>query len=220
MRAALLPGFGSAWGISKSLSYPYLNDPDLFTSPLATLVLSDAIFSFSPIQQTDKSQYQGVSTHANAASLATVYTMIARAVGNTDNVPLLKDVKIDKYFWKDATQTTTFAGPLTTHATLGAMKPIAAATPLNAANVIGQLNIRRLVILRGTYAKAGGGIGTHHMLATLYTKTASNGVNTVVANDPFTGTQVEINPTTKRVTTPFPLKNFTVNGYRAVVGLH
>jgi hypothetical protein len=58
------------------------------------------------------------------------------------------------------------------------------------------------------------------MLATLYTKTASNGVNTVVANDPFTGTQVEINPTTKRVTTPFPLQNFTVNGYQPVNNLH
>jgi indole-3-glycerol phosphate synthase len=58
------------------------------------------------------------------------------------------------------------------------------------------------------------------MLATLYTKTASNAVSTVVANDPFTGTQIEINPATKRVTTPFPLKNFTVNGYEAVTGLH
>jgi hypothetical protein len=100
------------------------------------------------------------------------------------------------------------------------MKTIAAATPLNAANVIGQLNVRRLVILRGTYPKAGGGTATHHMLATLYTKTASNGVNTVVANDPFTGTQVEINPTTKRVTAPFPLQNFTVNGYQPVNNLH
>jgi hypothetical protein len=220
LRNALPTGFGGAWGISKNLSYPYLTKPDLFTSPLATLVLSDAVFSFSPIQQTDKSQYQGNPAHANAASLATVYTMIARAVGNTDNVALLQDVKIDKYFWKDATQTTRFAGPLTDHATLGPMKPIAAGAPLNASNVVGQLNIRRLVILRGTYAKAGGGTGTHHMLATLYTKNTSNAVSTVVANDPFTGTQIEINPTTKRVTTPFPLKNFTVNGYQAVTGLH
>jgi hypothetical protein len=220
LQAALPTGFGGAWGINKSLSYPYLNDPDLFTSPLATLALSNSIFSFSPVQQTDKSQYLIAPAHADAASLATVYTMIARAVGNSDNVALLKDVKIDKYFWKDATQTTTFAGPITTHATLGLMKPIAAATPLNATNVIGQLNLRRLVILRGTYAKAGGGTGTHHMLATLYTKTASNAVSTVVANDPFTGRQVEINPATKRVTTPFPLTNFTVNGYEAVTGLH
>jgi hypothetical protein len=220
LRAAMPAGFGGAWGINKTLSYPYLNDPDMFTSPLATLALSDVIFSFSPLQQTDKSQYLTAPAHADAASLAAVYTMIARAVGNSDNVALLKDVKIDKYFWKDATQTTTFAGPLATHATLGAMKPIAAATPLNATNVIGQLNVRRLVILRGTYAKAGGGTGTHHMLATLYTKTASNAVSTVVANDPFTGKQVEISPATKRVTTPFPLKNFTVNGYLPVSGLH
>src|SRR5262249_22228584 len=157
--------------------------------------------------------------HANAASLAAVYTMIARSVGNTGNVALLQDVKIDRYFWKDATQTTTFAGPVTAHATLGPMKPIAASTPLNAANDIGQLNARRRVTRRGTYARAGGGTGTHHMLATLYTKTASDGVNTVVANDPFTGGQVEISPATKRVTTPFPLKNFTVNGFQPVNGL-
>jgi hypothetical protein len=220
LRAALLAGFGGAWGINKTLSYPYLNDPDLFTSSLATLVLANVIFEFSSIQQTDKSQYLVVPVHADAASLATVYAMIGRAIGNTDNVALLKDVKIDKYYWHDATQTTTFSGPITTHATLGTMKTIAAATPLNGTNVIGQLNLRHLVILRGTYSKAGGGTATHYMLATLYTKTATNAVSTVVANDPFTGTQIEIDPTTKRVTTAFPLQNFIVDGYQTVTTLN
>jgi hypothetical protein len=44
-------------------------------------------------------------------------------------------------------------------------------------------------------------------------------VGTVLANDPWTGTQVEINPATKKVVTPanFPLKNFTVDGYQPVI---
>jgi hypothetical protein len=48
--------------------------------------------------------------------------------------------------------------------------------------------------------------------------TAINGnVSTVVAHDPFTGTQIEIDPNTKRVLTPdFPLANFKVNAYQAV----
>jgi hypothetical protein len=190
-----------------------------FTSTLATLVSSNLPFAFLPIQQSDKSQYLGNPVHADAASLASVYTMIGRAVGVSDNVALLKNVKIDKYFWHDATQTTTFSGPITSHATLGVMKTIAAATALNTTNVIGQMNVRRLVILRGTYTKSGGGTATHYMLGTLYTK---NGVavNTVVANDPYTGKQLEISPTTKRVVTPgFPLTNFIVNGYQPVMTL-
>jgi hypothetical protein len=40
----------------------------------------------------------------------------------------------------------------------------------------------------------------------------------IVANDPRTGLQVQIDPSTKMVVAPanFPLTNFTVNGYRPV----
>jgi hypothetical protein len=220
LRAALPAGFKLGWGINKTLSYPYLSDPTNFSSTLATLVVANKPFVFLPIQQSDKSQYLANPTHPGAASLATVYTMVGRAVGITDNVAQLKDVKIDKYYWHDATQTTTFTGPITAHANLGAMVNVPAATPLTA-NVITQMNAHRLVILRGTYSKSGGGTATHYMLGTLYTKNPNSSVKTIVANDPYTGKQVEISPTTKRVLTPrFPLAGFKVDGYQAIAGLN
>jgi hypothetical protein len=95
--------------------------------------------------------------------------------------------------------------------------PIASATTLNASNVIGQMNLQKLVILRGSYAKPGGGTATHYLLATLYTKIGAS-VQAVVAHDPWSGTQIEIDPASKTVVFPanFPLKNFKVNGYQSV----
>ncbi len=221
LRSALPTGFTGAWGITASESYPFLNLPGNFSSTLATLAVSGKVFAFLPISQLDKSQYHSNPAHADQASLAAVYTMIGRAVGITDNVSTLINVKIDKYFWHDSSQTTTFSpSPLTSHATLGAMKTIAAATHLNNTNVIGQMNVHRLVILRGTYTKPGGGTATHYMLGTLYTKSGT-AVLSVVADDPWTGTQVEISPATKKViTASFPLANFKVDGFQAVTGLN
>jgi hypothetical protein len=56
------------------------------------------------------------------------------------------------------------------------------------------------------------------MLATLYTKDSNNTVTDIIANDPWTGQQVTINPISKHVVRPpnFPLTNFTVNGYQPV----
>jgi hypothetical protein len=220
LRNALQTGFATNWGISKTLSYPFLSDPDMFTSTLATLVSNDVVFSFLPVSQSDKSQYIGTPAHTADASLAAVYTMIARAVGISDNVSTLKNVKIDKYFWHDATQTTTFSGPVASHATLGALKILSASAHLGATNVIGQMNAHRLVILRGAYTKSGGGTAPHYMLGTMYTKKGT-AVQTIVANDPWTGTQVEISPVTRKVVTPgFPLSTFKVNGYRPVTTLN
>ena len=218
LRAALPAGFNTtAWAISSALSYPFLNSPDIdFTSPLATLVLSNKVFVFVPISQLDLSQYIGVVHNADAASLAAVYTMIARGVGIADNVEQLKAVKINKYYWHDATQMTTFSGPLTLHATLSALKPLPGA--ISGQNVIAHLKVQRLVILRGTYTKAGGGTATHYMLATMFTRKPNGLPSTVIADDPFTGWQVEIDPATKMVVSPsnFPLTNFKVNAYQAV----
>ncbi|MGH6789168.1 MAG: hypothetical protein ACRECC_05750 [Pseudolabrys sp.] len=218
LRAALPAGFNtSTWAISSALSYPFLNNPDVdVASPLATLVISNKIFVFVPISQLDLSQYIGVPHHADAASLATVYTMIARGAGIADNVAQLKAVKINKYYWHDATQTTTFSGPLTLHATLTALTPLPGA--ITGQNVIAHLKVQRLVILRGTYTKAGGGTAKHYMLATMFTKKPNGLPSTIVANDPWTGWQVEIDPATKMVVSPsnFPLANFKVNAYQAV----
>jgi hypothetical protein len=147
--------------------------------------------------------------------------MAARAIGQTLGVASLDNVKIDKYFWHDTTKTTTFSGPIATHSTLGAMTTIAANTPLNTSNVIGELNAQNWVVLRGTYKKAGGGTATHHMLATLYTKKGA-AVALLIANDPLTGEQVAISPATKTVVEPqdFPLAGFKVNGHATTSNIH
>jgi hypothetical protein len=218
LRGALPTGFTSSWSITKTLSYPFLNSAG-FTPPLATLVMSvNQVLTVLPIGQLDNSQYRTAPSHATGAALATVYTMLARAIGITLSVPQLTNVKIDRFFWHDAAQATTFLGPVKQFASLAPLRNIGAATALSAANVIGQMDMQRLVILRGTFVSGNGKTFEHWMLGTLYTKSGAN-VNTIVANDPWTGMQVEISPVTKKVVTPanFPLKNFTVNGYQPVV---
>jgi hypothetical protein len=218
LRNNLPPQFDSFWAISKFLSYPFLNDTSLnYNSPLATLVHNNLIYTFLPISQDDDSQYVAAPVHANGASLAAVYTMIARAIGLTENVPQLKGVKIDVYFWNDATQTTSWKGPVTLHATLGPVIGIAANTPIGQSNVIGQLKLGKPVILRGTYS-SGGTTATHWMLATLFTRNPDGSAAAVVALDPRTGEQVEIDPVSKTVVFPskFPLDGFKINGYQPV----
>ncbi|MGB7259002.1 MAG: hypothetical protein WBD48_13070, partial [Pseudolabrys sp.] len=205
------------WAITKGRSYPFLNDFDIdFTSPLATVVLSNKIYDSLPINQLDVLQYQGKPKHDDQAALAAVYTMIAREIGITDGVALLKNVKINKYFWHDASETTTWTGPVTAHATLGALKPLPGA--ISGQNVIAHIKVHHLVIVRGTYTKSTGGTATHWLLATLVTAKPNGIITTLVANDPWTGWQVEIDPATKTVISPsnFPLKNFKVNAYQPV----
>jgi hypothetical protein len=218
LRAALPTGFGNAWAITANRSYPFLNDFAIdFASTLATLVRANKVFVFLPISQLDVSQYITAPAHADGAALATVYTMVARGIGITQNVATLKNVKIDRFFWDDATQTTTWQGPVTTFATLGTLTAIPAGTPLTAANVVGAMTPRQLVILRGIYRKSDGTNATHWMLGTLYTRDTNNTLSAVLAHDPMTGQQVEIDPTTKNVLSEnFPLTSFRVNGYQPV----
>jgi hypothetical protein len=218
LRNELPPGFGKAWSITKKRSYPFLDDADIdFAAPLATLAKSKRVYTFLPIDQHDASQYAGVSNGANLASLATVYTTIARAIGITKNVNALKGVKIDTYFWDDATKATTWQGPVTTRATLGTFAAIAANVPLNNTNVVGAMKTGQLVLLRGTYTKANGNKAQHWLLGTLFTA-VGKAVGTVIANDPWTGEQVMIDPATKKVLSPtnFPLTGFKVDGYQPV----
>jgi hypothetical protein len=58
------------------------------------------------------------------------------------------------------------------------------------------------------------------MLATSFIVDGGGTVTAVVANDPWTGRQVRIDPSTKTVTSPtdFPLENFKVIGFRTVGG--
>lgn len=220
LRAALPSGFDPAfWSISKKLSYPFINSAGLdFSAQLATVVSFRRLVTLLPISQLDPSQYRMKPAHADEASLATVYTMIARATGFASGVKQLQDqlldVRIDRFFWHDARQMTTFAGPATTLVKPGALKPLGTSI----APIVDQLDAQRLVIVRGTFTNAKGTRGTHWMLATLYTKGPHGSASAIVANDPWTGRQVEIDPVTRKVISPanFPLKDFTVNAFQAV----
>ena len=218
LRKVLPPGFGNAWAITRTKSYPFLNEADIdFAAPLATLVNGGSIFTFLPIEQFEEAQYATPPTAAGAAALAAVHTMIARAIGVTGNVKKLKDVKIDRHFWNDAKKVVLWRGPVTTYATLGVLKTIAAGARLNGSNVIGEMKIGKLVILRGAYTRSNGVKAEHWLLGTLYTA-LGNALDTIVANDPWTGLQVTIDPLTKKIVSPanFPLTGFKVDGYRPV----
>lgn len=219
LRGHLPHGFGAAWDISRARSYPFLADATTdFVSPLATVVQFNIPYVFLPIGQFDDWEYMTAPAHADGAALATVYTMLARTIGVAVQDNRLDDARIDKYFWDDATQTTFWRGPVRNFAMLGPLAAIAKATPLDNSNIIAPMNHSKLVILRGRYIKPGGEVATHWMLGTLYTKNADGTVKAVIADDPATGQQVQIDPTTKKVIAPadFPLAHFLVNGYRPV----
>ena len=139
--------------------------------------------------------------------------MLARAIGITKNVAALKAIKIDTTYWHDSTQTTTFNGTLTSHATRGAVIALAAATPISAANILGHLKANKVVLISGPSA-----VGTHSMLATSYQTDSAGTVIGLIANDPYTGKQVRIHPTTKKVVSPtgFPLTTFKVTSFRVI----
>jgi hypothetical protein len=56
----------------------------------------------------------------------------------------------------------------------------------------------------------------HWMLGTLYTTKADGSVARIIANDPLTGRQIEINPKTKKVVGGHPLNDLTIDGFRPV----
>jgi hypothetical protein len=217
LRSVLPSGFGNVWAITAKRSYPFLNEHDIdFAAPLATLVKRGRVYTFLPIGQHDKSHYVSPPTRTDPFSLAAVYAMIARAIGVADDVAVLRNVKIER-FWNDTKKIAVWRGPATTQATLGTLKSIAANARLNNANVIGKMKIGRLVILRGTYTKANGIKAEHWLLGTLYTA-SGNVLNAVIANDPWTGMQVTIDPVTKKVIWPanYALTGFKVDGYQPV----
>ena len=216
MRNVLPTGFGNAWAITRNKSYPFLNEADIgFAAPLATLVKAGRVYTFLPAVQHDKSQYATAPRTPGIYALATVYAMIARGIGVTRDIAALKTIKIDR-FWNDTRKVAVWRGPAATLATLGTLKPIAANARLNGSNVIGEMAIGRLVILRGSYAR-NGRKAEHWMLGTLYTA-SGNGLAGVIANDPWTGQQVTIDPVTKKVLWPanYPLTGFKIDGYQPV----
>jgi hypothetical protein len=220
MQASVLTGFDPAvWSITPGASYPFLKVAGIdFDAPLAVTVFGNRIYTFLPISQLDPAQYLTPPAHADAASRATVFTMLARAIGVAKNVAELTDVAVDEFFWNDANQRTFFRGPVTEHATLGPFTAMAGADPIGDANVIGPLKARKVVAIRGRFTKEDGGIAQHFMLATLFTANRNGIVTALVADDPWTGQQVRIDPVTKTVVSPanFPLARFKVNGFQVI----
>jgi hypothetical protein len=215
LRAVLPVGFaGPNWGDTPTVTYPFLARANMtFWSTLAATVKTNRVYTFLPIGQLDLTQYAAAVSHANHASEAAVYTMIARAVGFTKNVPTLKIIKIDTSYWHDATQTTTWTGLVTGHVTQGAPIILPAPTPISLANIAGQIKANNVVVISGPSA-----VGTHTMLATGYMVNGVGAIVALIANDPYTGRQVRISPTTKKVIAPagFPLATFTVTAYRVM----
>lgn len=216
LQLELPPGFGGAWSITPGLSYPFLAKAS-FISPLATLVDANKVLIFAPLGQFDDGNYAKPPEHPEEASLAAVYTIVARGVGTGLKVPKLSGVAIDSYFWDDKAEKAKFKGPLTDYVSLGPVTAIPKGEPLSDGNVIGAFALGKLAILRGTFKREGGGTGTHWMLGTLHIEKSIGKVTAVLADDPFTGRQVRIDPKTKHVVSPgFPLEDFVVDGYREV----
>lgn len=212
----LPPGFGAAWSITPGLSYPFLVK-SAFVSPLATLVDTSKVLVFVPLSQFDDGNYGKPPENPDEAALAAVYTIIARGIGSGLKVPKLSGVLIDKYFWDDKAGKAQFKGPVTDYASLGPLTDIPKGERLSDGNVIGAFALGKLAILRGKFKREGGGTGTHWMLGTLHTEKSIGKVTAVLADDPFTGRQVAIDPKTKRVLSPdFPLADFEVDGFREV----
>jgi hypothetical protein len=219
LQARLPRGFrATKWSITPNISFPYLTAGLDFAAPLAITVKDSLLYTFLPISQLDRSQYTHKVKHEDEASLAAAYTIIARAIGVTNDVDGLKDVAIDTDFWDDASETATWTGPVTGHATRGPRRLVASRVKLDEGNVIGALRARQVVLLRGKYRREAGGKATQWMVATSFTTDAQGNVTAVVADDPWTGLQVRIDPATKRVVAPadFPLAHFTVNAFQTV----
>jgi hypothetical protein len=216
LQNALPDGFDPAvWAITPDVSYPYLTSPDLdFSGPLAALVRHDRVYVFVPIRQFDNVEYADRPEHPDEASRATVYTMIARAIGFAEDVEALKETTVD-VFWDDAAQDTTWTGPVTHRAERGALTELTGA--IAEGNVIGLIRQRRVAVLRGLHGPDGDR-RPHHMLATSFTVNPNGTVKELVANDPHTGKQVRIDPGTRRVVTPasFPLENYRVTDYQPI----
>ena len=232
LQAALPPGFDpNVWAITPGQSYPYLIGvgDDLVQVPLSIQVLpvtdprrgmtrkpsapTSWLYVFLPVGQLDAAQYN----HPRAmklAGLATVYTAISRSIGSTRGVAALQGVKIDTYFWNGKTKITTWQGPVTQFASMGDLVDLPPSQAMDDSNVVGNLKQRQVVILRAT-----SGTSTHWLLATSYTIRFGRPFR-IVALDPWSGRQVLINPTTKKIVAPkhlgAVLRTLVVDAYQPV----
>jgi hypothetical protein len=228
----LPPGFPPTdWKLTKGVATPYLDLPvggDAFQAQLAMVIQSAqreritpaaahwSVYVFPPLGQFNDLAYAAPAAHEDAAALGAVYAILGRGIGMTDGIAKLQDVTIDTYF-DDATQTTSWRGLIKQHATRGPWTQIAAAEPIGESNIIGAIRAHQTVIVSGSYDN-GDGRKTHDLLATSFTDKKDGTVTGLVADDPWTGRQVLIDPISKAVTAPanFPLQGFNVTRFQTV----
>jgi hypothetical protein len=232
----LPPGFPHEdWRQTRGASLPYLaenvGDPHFLQAQLTAIIEPPdddpktnaapaaahwSVYVFPPLGQFDDLAYADAATHEDAAALGTVYAMLGRGIGFADGVTPLQNVTIDTYF-NDATQKTIWTGAIKQHAKRGSWTQIAKSEPIGDGNVIGALRAHRAVIVSGTYDN-GDGQKTHYLLATSFTDKNDGSITGLVADDPWTGHQVLIDPDSKAVSRPadFPLHGFQVTRFQTV----
>ena len=216
LQAQLPAGFSpQLWGITPNLSYPFLEHVG-FKSPLATRKYDGRLLFFLPISQMDTWRYREPVVHQAQASKATVFTMIANAHGIKDPHSWY-DLRIDIYFWEDTIQQSYWRGPITDRAGLGRLTSVGAQDSLLNSDLVRALGQNRVVVVRGGY-DGEAGLAQHWMLATSYSVDSAGAVKRIFANDPWTGKQVQIDPTSRTVVAPagFPLRNWRLNAYQVV----
>jgi hypothetical protein len=212
-----VPFSGTDWAITPDRTYPYLTGFD-FIPPLATIVSADRLYIALPTGQLDPWEYASRPKHADAASKAAAFAMVARAIGVARGDTDLSEASISD-FWRDASQEPRWSGPVKTFAKLGEAIDLGRDDVIDGTNVIGQLRRNRFVLLRGTYKDRDRIDREHWVLATSIIKDEAGTITAVVANDPWTGTQIEISPMTRTVSRPadFALRKFKVKGFQAAI---
>ena len=219
LQSSLPAGFDAAvWRITPGASTPFILATGFeFPSALSTVIRGVRVYAFGAINQLDGVNYLDTPAHADRAAEAAAYTILARAIGVTRNIASLKDVAIDRFFWNDDTQHASFVGPITNFASRGPLMTLGASQPLTNANVIRPLRQDKLVVLRGKY-QDGAVRRFHWLLATSFTVNETGTPDRVIASDPWTGRQVRISVSSKRVVQPtgFPLLDFKIDAYRVI----
>lgn len=210
-------GKKAGWGFSTG-TYPYL----LFLEQKMHVVTGGYVYL--PVGQRDPSQYSNsiLASFANEACKAAVYAMLGRSIGqnfpnqmyassNPDAV--LQNVPIGQFWLNDTVGA--YLGPLRGLVSLSSKITIPSRVEISDSNVIGALKTGNPVVIHGTVK---GNAAGHWMLATDFLTDSNGRVIRLLANDPWTGGQVQINPVNKAIMSGPPgfFKTFRLDGYQVV----
>jgi hypothetical protein len=153
---------------------------------------------FTPISQNVANNYTGTTfkTESDEACLATVYTMVERGVD-----PIGKYTQINNNY----------------NPSVGAVLPENLTRgPINN-NLMSLQYGPQLVVINGTAETTSGNRVPHYMLGTYVNN--DDGTKVIIANDPWTGTQVTVNAQTGRLVDPSAAAagiEFQANAFRTL----